>query len=88
MKLSSVYIVAAKRTAIGSNTVVTGGFESMSKAPFLLFNVLINLILRLVKAQVLGINNYTMLSAMTVFKMLLIRWQWEIVHRRQLMILR
>ena len=35
-------VFGAQSIALGhSNTVVTGGFESMSKAPFLLFNVLI-----------------------------------------------
>ncbi len=53
-------VFGSQSIALGhTQTVVTGGFESMSRAPFLLFNVFFSLISRQEKEQDLVINNCT-----------------------------
>lgn len=80
-------VFGSQSIALGhSHTVVTGGFESMSKAPYLLFNVLDIFKIRQEKEQDLVINNYTMLLVMTDYKMPSTRCPWETVLKKQLMI--
>lgn len=80
-------VFGSQSIALGhSHTVVAGGFESMSKAPYLLFNVLDIFKIRQEKEQDLVINNYTMLLVMTDYKMPSTRWPWVTVLRKQLMI--
>lgn len=77
-------VFGSQSIALGhSHTVVAGGFESMSKAPYLLFNVLDFKKIRQEKEQVLDINNYTTLSVMTDYKTPSTRWPWEIVLKKQ-----
>jgi len=60
----------------------------MSKAPYLLFNVILLFKFRQEKEQDLDINNYMMLSVTMAYKTLLIKCQWETVLKKQLMILK
>lgn len=79
-------VFGAQSIALGhSNTVVAGGFESMSRAPFLLFNVHVLFKFRPEKAQDSVINNCMMLSAMMAFKTPSTRCQWEIALKKLLM---
>ena len=60
----------------------------MSKAPYLLFNVIYSLISRQEKAQDSVINNCTTQLVTMVSKMHSIKCQWETAHKKQLMISR
>jgi len=76
-------VFGSQSIALGhSNTVVTGGFESMSRAPFLLFNVNFSLTFRPEKEPDLDTNNCTMLSVMMVSKTHSTRCQWETAHKK------
>jgi hypothetical protein len=80
-------VFGSQSIALGhSHTVVGGGFESMSKAPFLLFNVNYLIKIRQEKVPDSVINNYTMPSVMTVFKTHSIKCPWETALKRLLMI--
>ena len=82
-------VFGSQSIALGhAQTVVTGGFECMSKAPYLLFNVIYSLISRQEKAQDSVINNCTTQLVTMVSKMHSIKCQWETAHKKQLMISR
>jgi acetyl-CoA acetyltransferase len=82
-------VYGAMSIALGNtNTAVTGGFESMSNAPFLIMNVIFRNKNSPEKDWDSEIKNYTTLSATMVFKMLITKSQWETVHKKLPMILR